>query len=289
MYVNNAYLNNITVDIEDISSPLIVTSCGTYKMKTQPSFDTVRPNGRIDYQLLYVASGTAHFYLSGEERLIHAGHMILYRPNEPQHYEYFAADQTEVYWVHFTGIRVDEILASYGMGDRQVYYCGTNLESSTIFRSMIDEMQICRENFEEMLAMYLRQIFIQIRRSLGSRDVRDSSRTIQLIDEACAYFSEHYSEALSVDKYAERIHVSISWFIRSFKEHTGITPMQYILSRRMHTAQALLHSTSYNITEIARIVGYENPLYFSRLFRKMNGISPSEYRKKLSYSNNESV
>lgn len=284
MYVNNAYLNNITVDTEDVSRPLIVTSCGTYKMKTQPSFDTVRPNGRIDYQLLYVASGTAHFYLDGEERLIHAGHMILYRPYEPQRYEYFAADQTEVYWVHFTGSQVDEILASYGMDDRQVYYCGVNLEFSTIFRSMIDELQMNKEHYEEMLAIDLHRILIQVGRSLHRREVKDSSRTMKLIDDASTYFSEHYSEALSVDEYAAHIHVSTSWFIRSFKEHTGITPMQYILSKRMHTAQALLHSTSYNITEIARIVGYENPLYFSRLFRKMNGISPSEYRKKMSYS-----
>lgn len=57
--------------------------------------------------------------------------------------------------------------------------------------------------------------------------------------------------------------------------------MQYILSKRICNAEALLQNTQYNITEIAQIVGYENPLYFSRLFKKIKGISPSEYRKNI--------
>jgi len=55
--------------------------------------------------------------------------------------------------------------------------------------------------------------------------------------------------------------------------------MQYILSLRMANAQNLLESTQYNISEIAEAVGYDNSLYFSRLFHKHIGVSPSEYRK----------
>ena len=75
--------------------------------------------------------------------------------------------------------------------------------------------------------------------------------------------------------------MSISWFIRNFKEYTGSTPAQYLLSLRISNAQTLLESTSYNITEIANIVGYDNPLYFSRIFKKQIGMSPSEFRKQL--------
>lgn len=60
-----------------------------------------------------------------------------------------------------------------------------------------------------------------------------------------------------------------------------MTPMQYIISVRMTNAQQLLGTTEYNITEIASVVGYDNPLYFSRLFKKQTGLSPTEYRKNL--------
>ena len=78
--------------------------------------------------------------------------------------------------------------------------------------------------------------------------------------------------------------MSVSWFIRNFREYTGSTPTQYILSLRISNAQSLLENTSCNITEIAEIVGYDNPLYFSRLFKKQSGMSPSAFRRQLRIS-----
>ena len=100
MYTNNAYLNHSTMDRKDKSKPLIVTMCGTYKLYTHPKLPTWRPRGRLDFQLIYIAAGKAHFHFgrnSEEETIVHAGHMVLYRPKEPQKYEYYAEDQTEVY------------------------------------------------------------------------------------------------------------------------------------------------------------------------------------------------
>ena len=57
--------------------------------------------------------------------------------------------------------------------------------------------------------------------------------------------------------------------------------MQYIVSIRVTNAQMLLETTNYNVTEIGNIVGYDNPLYFSRIFKKQKGVSPSEYRALL--------
>ena len=89
------------------------------------------------------------------------------------------------------------------------------------------------------------------------------------------------NEQVIIDEYAENNHVSVSWFIRNFKHCTGVTPMQYILSKRIYNAEILLQDPTYNVTEIARIVGYDNPLYFSRIFKKAKGLSPSEYRKSI--------
>jgi len=102
------------------------------------------------------------------------------------------------------------------------------------------------------------------------------------MDHAVRYFHENYQKTISIEDYASENHMSVSWFIRNFKEYTGSTPAQYLLSLRISNAQTLLETTSYNITEIASIVGYDNPLYFSRLFKKQSGMSPSEFRNQLS-------
>ncbi len=64
--------------------------------------------------------------------------------------------------------------------------------------------------------------------------------------------------------------------------YTGITPKQYILKKEYIMQRHYFQNTQYNINEIAQIIGYDNPLYFSRVFQKTKGISPSEYRKNIS-------
>ena len=282
MYTNNAYLNNSTQDIKDKSKPLIVTSCGTYHLYTRPKLPTWRPRGRLDFQLLYIAAGKAHFHFDGKEQIVTAGHMVLYRPKEPQKYEYYGEDQTEVYWVHFTGGNVTNILRSYGLtDDKRVFYCGSGLDYQNLFRTMINELQMCKENYAEMLEMYLKQIFIMLQRFFRTSTKVSNTQAAEEIDKATLYFNEHYSEDIYVDEYAKEHNISISWFIRNFKHYTGVTPMQYILNKRIYNAEALLQNPQYNITEIANIVGYDNPLYFSRIFKKAKGLSPSEYRKNI--------
>ena len=105
-----------------------------------------------------------------------------------------------------------------------------------------------------------------------------------LIDEmdlAVSHFHAHYNQGINIEEYARSRGMSVSWFIRNFKDYAGSTPAQYLLSLRISNAQSLLESTSYNVMEIAEIVGYNNPLYFSRLFKKQCGVSPTEYRKQL--------
>ena len=127
----------------------------------------------------------------------------------------------------------------------------------------------------------LKQIFIKLQRHFKSSINTDNSRAAEEIDKAISYFSEHYNEPISIDDYAEQNHVSASWFIRNFRLYAGITPKQFILQKRIYNAEALLQNTQYNINEIAQIVGYDNPLYFSRIFQKAKGLSPSEYRKNI--------
>lgn len=283
MYTNSGYLNNSLVDFKDKSRPLIVGSCGTYHLYTHPKLPTFRPRGRLDFQLLYIASGKTHFYFEeGKDTVVSAGNMVLYRPKEPQKYVYYGSEQAEVYWVHFTGSNVRNILKSYGItNDMRVIPAGTLLEYSRIFKQMIQELQQCRAGYEELLAMLLRQIFIIINRQMTKERTLKSDYLDTEMELALEYFNTNYNKELNVEDYAASRGMSVSWFIRTFKQYAGTTPMQYIVALRITNAQMLLETTNYNVTEIGNFVGYDNPLYFSRIFKKQKGFSPSEYRKQL--------
>ena len=71
------------------------------------------------------------------------------------------------------------------------------------------------------------------------------------------------------------------WFIQNFKKVTKYTPAQYIVSLRIHNAMNLFETTRYNVSQIAAAVGYDNPLYFSRLFKKHTGMTPTEYKQRI--------
>ena len=279
MFVNAAYLNNSTLAVEDESKPLIVTSCGNYKVKNRAEVRTSRPKGRKDYQLLYIAAGQGHFFINGQERVVSAGNIIVYLPGQPQEYVYYKDDKTDVYWVHFTGSDVEKIIDYYNIRlSENIIYIGTSPDYQWLFGQIIQEMQLCRPRFEELISLLLRNIFILISRNLIGANRADNSLENE-VELAMHYFRENYRSEINVEDYALSRGISASNFYRVFKQISGSTPLQFILKLRLSNAQNLLENSNLTIAEIASAVGYENPLYFSRLFHKHIGVSPSEYRK----------
>lgn len=279
MFVNAAYLNNSTIAVADESKPLIVTSCGNYKVKKRAEFRTSRPKGRKDYQLLYIAAGQGHFFINGQERVVSAGNIIVYLPGQPQEYVYYKDDKTDVFWVHFTGSDVEKIIDYYNIRlSENIIYIGTSPDYQWLFGQIIQEMQLCRPRFEELISLLLRNIFILISRNLIKANRADNSLENE-VELAMHYFRENYRSEINVEDYALSRGMSASNFYRVFKQISGSTPLQYILKLRLSNAQNLLENSNLSIAEIASAVGYENPLYFSRLFNKHIGVSPSEYRK----------
>lgn len=283
MFMNNAYINDSLLNYKDTKNPLTVLSCGTYKLNNMPKLPTYRPKGRLDYQLIYIASGKAHFYFDEKEEgtVINAGTFVLFKPKDFQKYVYYGIDKTEAYWIHFTGFDVKNILNSCGIsGNTRILKVGTNPLFQELFSNIIIEIQQKKTAYEHLIKSYFMELIINIGRSANENSNPESyiNKQMKIAQE---YFSENYNKEINIDEYANVNGMSISWFIRSFKAYTGNTPLQYILNIRMANAQALLESTDYTINEISNIIGYDNQLYFSRLFRKQKGMSPKQYRKSL--------
>ena len=132
-----------------------------------------------------------------------------------------------------------------------------------------------------MLVILLRYLLILVHRQVTREHILKNEYLDNEMDLAAQYFNDNYNSDISIQNYAASRGMSVSWFIRNFKAYTNTTPLQYILSIRIANAQVLLENTTYSVAEIGRILGYENPLYFSRIFKKQSGLSPSEYRKQV--------
>lgn len=127
--------------------------------------------------------------------------------------------------------------------------------------------------------MYLRQLLLMVQRYRQDPKSNICPLHQEEIDLARRYFHAHYNEEINIEQYAQSIHMSPCWFNRTFKATTGCTPTQYITDIRMKVAAQLLVTTHDSIKEIASLVGYDNPYYFSRIFRRATGVSPSSHRK----------
>ena len=281
MYINVAYVDDENPNVEDLTVPLKINNCGYYRIHSGPDIETPHPEGRNDYQLLYIAAGKGYFYFKGSETatVVTKGHMVLFRPKEPQVYNYYVEDKTEVYWVHFTGSKIEEYLDSYELPkDENVFFTGVSPDYPWIYNQIIRELQLQRANYEDVIKLFLHHIFLTINRYIKeSQQIKND--TINDIERAIHYFNENYAKPISIEQYAEEHLMSVNWFIHSFKSVMKVPPMQYITQLRIAAAKGYLENSTKTIAEIAAAVGYDNALYFSRIFKKRTGMTPSAYRE----------
>lgn len=93
-----------------------------------------------------------------------------------------------------------------------------------------------------------------------------------------SYMKEHLDKPLRAATLANVAKMSLPHYFVTFKRCTGSTPIDYFIRLRMERARELLATTSCSVKEIAGVLGYDDPLYFSRVFKAVNQITPTQYR-----------
>ena len=281
MYVSRGDLGNYVDALVDHSVPLLITSAGNIRPRSARKFYTTRPEGREDYQLIYIADGCAHFRFSedGPDTVVEKGNMVLFWPGQYQYYKLYSAEYGEFYWVHFTGYEVEKVLTDLQIPrDQNVFWVGTLSDSRWMLHQMIRELQLRQAHYEELLRMNLRHLLTLIHRNMTEKEAPKLSFHGEIV-QSLTYFERHWQDDVSIEDYAIRNRMTPCWFRQKFKEYVGCSPLQYIISLRMTNAMNLLENTDYNITQISYAVGYENVSYFRRLFQKHTGMTPGEYQR----------
>ena len=279
MKINVANKYEKTEGYLDKNVPIRIVSVGNYELSGNVTMPVTRPKGRLDYQFIYIAAGKARFYFQkGKETVVGAGSLVLYQPKQFQKYSFCGSDHVNAYWIHFTGKDVKALLSALPYSDgNPVINVGLNSEYVVLLNKIILELQFDKPEADEMATLLFRQLLIEFHRSLYQNDHKHLVISPE-VEASILYFREHYNEPLVIDEYAKKCNQSPSTLLRSFKKHTGETPLQFLIKLRLDTAKNLLKSTTCTVNEISEMVGYDNPLYFSRLFSKHVGISPQKYR-----------
>ncbi len=131
-----------------------------------------------------------------------------------------------------------------------------------------------------MTGMHCRSV-MQNGRTSGTRKAawRPSDRdALEKIERSIAYMRQNLCQSLQVARLAALVNVSSSHYFALFKRHTGSAPIDYFIRLRMDHARRLLDTTPLSVKGVAAALGYDDPFYFSRLFKSVNHIAPSDYR-----------
>jgi len=265
--------------VESKDNLLTVNCCGYQKLLTR-DLTRNREQGRMDYQLIYIVGGKGFFRFDNVTIEVPGGHIVIYPPGVSQYYSYYAKDFTEVYWIHFTGYAVHDYLTKFALLHPLIHSVGVMDEVISLYKKIIHELNMNKPLSESMTTAHFLALLTLLGRRLQNADGQHKLDLYTDINNIIEIMHERYNQNLTVADLAQTCSLSPFRFIHKFKAVTGTTPMKYMTGIRIDEAKKLLSETSLNVREVASIVGYENPLYFSRVFCKAVGIPPSRYKEQ---------
>lgn len=259
---------------------LLVNSVGYYEFD-EPYGATHRKNGRKDYYLSYNHAGNVKVRVKQKNYEIGAGTVFIYRPFEEQYYGQANKEPIASYWVHFTGYGLLELLEKAGLGEENIFVTGTNDEIPELFEKLIIEVFEKQSSFEFLSALLLQQIIFSITRRISSNNQKVISAKQLRINETINHIHRNYEKNISIVELANIAGFSPSRYSGIFRELFNVSPKQYLIKYRLQKAKELMRHTNLTIKQISNLAGFEDQLYFSRLFKKYEKLSPLEYKKKL--------
>lgn len=249
-----------------------INNCGFCERITQMRVD--RPAGRADHQLIYVKSGALTFVFEDRSITLGEGCIFLYRPGDPQRY-FVSSPSASYFWIHFTGTEIPRMIEFF---EDVCYKIGPFPEFERFCRSFYADFQLAKRHNEMRFEGEL--IVLLARLSELIAPPQNSERDYSKISQAVLAMHDAFPRRADNEALAALCGISKYYFIKLFKSATGTTPQQYYMTMLMDKSKLLLTNTSHTVGEIAAQCGIEDALYFSRLFKRHVGCSPSEYRQK---------
>jgi AraC-like DNA-binding protein len=240
-----------------------------------------RERGADEHILIFCVAGSGWYEIDRQQHHIGANEALLIPRGVPHIYGADENTPWSIHWVHFIGTEVDFFVYHLPAGEHTI---PVDPQCAAAVEQLFNE---CYDSFVGGFVLYRFIYCAQILHHLLGRLFFDNNlfspvqRTSRFrsLESALTYLHQNIHQELSLSEMAEQSGLSISHFSYLFKQQTGYSPMDYFIHLKMQRACTMLSLTQKTVHEIAYEVGYSDPYYFSRIFKKVVGVSPRAYRE----------
>jgi AraC-like DNA-binding protein len=239
--------------------------------------DRERRAGSGQYILLYCVSGKGSIYLAGKTISLLPNTYFIIPKNVPHRYTSSETDPWSIYWVHFAGEHADLLYNRQVEKDDRI-----SIPHNERLITLFNEILALLDNSFNMPDLEI--VNIKLQHFVASFIYQDASEhTPALADpvsNSILFMKANLDKNYGIDELAKQQHLSVSHYCRLFRQKTGASPNQYFNQLKIQKSCQYLYFTDMHVKEICAVVGFDDPFYFSRSFKKMMGVSPSDYKKQ---------
>jgi len=230
-------------------------------------------------ELFYIFGGTGLFLIEDQEYPVKVNDIIIINPDVPHAEVNINSQSLEYIVLGIEGIQLAAGKHSNGHFCILDHYEST--EISGCLWNILREMEQKGTGFEDVCQAYMEILVIRLMRNTDLSVPMESQITGG--NRQCAavkrYIDQHFKESLSLEQLADKAHMNKYYLAHTFKQEYGVSPINYMITRRIVESKYLLAETDLSLSQIAHLLGFSSPSYFSQAFRKTQGVSPIEYRK----------
>ncbi len=221
----------------------------------------------------YVLSGTGHVRVGDTEFCPRAGDAYFLPQGMPHLYGSNKHDPFEKIWVNFGGKAVDDMIRQYGI-EGKFHFPALDISDLLLKMQYYTDHAGLSDRGEKCVSL-LHAIFYRLSASCEPK-TREHATPVQAM---LAYIDRHETDMISLEELAAVCKKSPSQAERLFKKETGMPPYRYILNRKIELARQLLRETGMSVRDISAYLSFSDEFYFSGLFRRKTGCSPTQYRQ----------
>jgi AraC-like DNA-binding protein len=241
-------------------------------------------NGRIlnEYQFIYISAGEGVFEsASVAERKVKEGSVIFLFPGEWHRFKPRAKTGWNEYWVGFKGDIMDNIIRKkFFRPQEAVIDIGLKEEIIVLLTDIMEQTKKERSGYQPLISGAILHLLGHVH-SLTRQKIFENEDLVETtVNKAIVLLRTKIDEGITMQKIAADLNVSYAWFRKMFKLYTGLAPQQYCIQLKIEKAKILLGDPRKSIKEVAYELNFEDPLYFSKLFKDKAGVSPRQFRRK---------